>query len=215
MFFPITHINFPLETFALTADDRAAFRELKAFFQKNRDNSCCRHQSSFRDEFEKILDFVNRSTDHRQARALLSGAIQGNLLDNNINNTGNKDRNYICVNSRQLQNLMGRSKSSVNNGLQQLGYSSMKPESKSKSYLLSTLPILLKDAALFRQWTVRSRIHELKVLPTPKIDRPIYSNIFDKFEIEAENDPLKTFSFVQEPEFEVPDLAPPIDLSWL
>ena len=205
MFLPIQHINFPLETFALSPDDRAAFRELKSFFQKNKVSSstCFRHHSSFRDELDRILKFVNRSTEHRQARALMSGVIQGN--------------SFICVNSRQLQILMGRSKSSVNNCLQQLGYSSMKPESKSKSFLLSTLPILLKDASLFRQWTVRSLNQENKLLPTPLIDRPLMSgNLFEKFEIENDFESLKPISLITDHDIEIPDLSrASLDFSWL
>jgi hypothetical protein len=62
---------------------------------------------------------------------------------------------FICVNTRQLKDFLGRCKSSINGSFQQLGYVAVPTKSKARTCVLSLLPGLVNEPNILRQWTVR------------------------------------------------------------
>ncbi|OHT00797.1 hypothetical protein TRFO_07779 [Tritrichomonas foetus] len=95
--------------------------------------------STFQNDLQMIYAFIERRPDQKEIRSIVSGICFAG--------------NYICVNTRQLKHFIGRCKSSINNGFQQLGYVSAK--TKVRNCIISALPSLLHDPALLRQWTMR------------------------------------------------------------
>ena len=88
-----------------------------------------------------ILQFLEQSESGREWRCILAGVAFAGP--------------FICVNTRQLKNFLGRCKSSINGSFQQLGYVAVRTKSKAKSCVLSVIPSLANDPNLLRQWTVR------------------------------------------------------------
>jgi hypothetical protein len=86
-----------------------------------------------------LLEFIERSPVGVESRCILTGVAFAGA--------------YCCVNTRQLKSLLGRSKSSINGGFQQLGYVSVK--ARAAECIEAILPWLTKDVNAFRQWTVR------------------------------------------------------------
>ena len=165
----------------LPQDDKAQYVQMREVFQNEQEHAMHeRHQSHFREQIERIRRWVDARIVHRQVRGLIAGLISCGA--------------YICVNTRQLQKLMGRCKSSINNGFQQLGYCSVKSKSRASQCLLTTLPCLVKDQRLSRQWTVRycarrERRKQISEVPMPIIERPlsvpIEHCVFDEVEFEV------------------------------
>jgi hypothetical protein len=62
----------------------------------------------------------------------------------------------LAISTRQLRKLIGKCKSSINAGLQSLGYSPAPMSSYHASQLLALLPFLHQNSSDFRQWTIRT-----------------------------------------------------------
>jgi hypothetical protein len=62
---------------------------------------------------------------------------------------------FIAVNTQQLKGLIGRCKSSINNGLQESGYLTVKTRTKSRECILLILPSLKMDPGAMRHWSLR------------------------------------------------------------
>lgn len=147
---------------------------------------------SFREQLMKVFEFVDMKMAQRQTRGLLAGVI--------------KWGEYVCVNTRQLQKFTGRCKSSINNGFQQMGYTSLKSKSQTQTCLMTALPCLIKDQGLSRQWTVRYLAkEEKKGLPIPIIDSHSASlmdlsspSIDEQIEESPLNFPIETLGFETE-----------------
>lgn len=127
-------------TDSLSRADAEEYRRLRDSFSAS--SSHDRHQATFQQEIKNIIQFVERSKEDREERALAAGLIY----------TGT----YFCVNTQQLKKLIGRCKSSINSGFQQMGFMSMKMKTRARSCLFSALPSLMNDTSSARQWTVRS-----------------------------------------------------------
>lgn len=166
----------------LPQDEKLQYIKMRETFQSEQVHPS--HQSRFREQIEQIFRWVDARSVQRQVRGLIAGLISCGA--------------WICVNTRQLQKLLGRCKSSINHGFQQLGYCSMKSNTRSQECLLAALPCLVKDQWLSRQWTVRycaqRRRPEAKPLPIPIIERPLsvpiecLMSVTDECEIPALSD---------------------------
>lgn len=149
----------------LPQDEKVQYLHMREAFQSEQEHSAHdRHQSHFGEQIQRINRWVDTRIVQRQMRGLIAGLISCGA--------------YICVNTRQLQKLLGRCKSSINNGFQQLGYCSVKSKSQARQCLLTTLPCLVKDQGLSRQWTVRycarsERKKTTSEVPMPIIARPL------------------------------------------
>jgi hypothetical protein len=96
---------------------------------------------AFRNELTLVLRFLERDEAHREVRSILAGiAFAGP---------------FICVNTRLLKNFLGRCKSSINGGFQQMGYVALKTKAKARNCILTVMRTLTSDHVLLRQWTVR------------------------------------------------------------
>ena len=147
----------------LSRIDAEEYRRLRESFSSPATHD--RHQATFQQEIKNIIQFVERSKEGREERALAAGLVY----------TGT----YFCVNTQQLKKLIGRCKSSINSGFQQMGFLSMKMKTRARSCLLAALPSLLNDTGSSRQWTVRAYsspglfamkqgiIHTVALSPTP------------------------------------------------
>ena len=125
---------------------RDSFHQQHLMHSKGRSNSF-----SFQNDLRNVLAYIERNPENQEARSIVCGVWFGN--------------SYVCVNTRQLKYLIGKCKSSINNGFQHLGYVSSK--SKVRNCLISSLPNLLNDPTLMRQWTVRCA--DSNALPIKKL----------------------------------------------
>jgi hypothetical protein len=96
---------------------------------------------SFQKELNLVLAFLERDEVHREERSILTGiAFAGK---------------FVCVNTRLLKAFLGRCKSSINGGFQQMGYVAIRTKAKARNCIVAVMRSLTNDAALLRQWTVR------------------------------------------------------------
>jgi hypothetical protein len=89
-----------------------------------------------------IIAFVDRRPEDRELRAHATGLI--------------RIASFLCVNTGVLKRLVRRCKSSIKNGLQQLGYTSIKVKTTGNSALATELTALFQCLPSNRQWTVRA-----------------------------------------------------------
>ena len=137
-----------LNRYKMIEIDKEEFLKLhKKFSQKQNSVKDDRHVSSFPQEIQLIMNFIDKTQEGREIRAINSGFF--------YNGT------FICVNTRQLRNFISRCKSSINSSLQQLGFTSLKNKAKAHECLLSCLPILKNDQETAKQWTVRFSIKRI------------------------------------------------------
>ena len=128
----------------LSQDDKDEFIRLRTSLQQSQKQSNTVKDSrlmAFSNEMKTILKFIEHDESGRQQRSILTGVAFAGP--------------FICVNTRQLKNFLGRCKSSINGSLQQLGYIAVKTKSKARSCVLAVMPLLSNDVNLLRQWTVR------------------------------------------------------------
>lgn len=126
----------------LSQSDKAEFLKLRNQLHQSQKTSVKdRRLVSFSNEMTTILQFLEQSESGREWRCILAGVAFAGP--------------FICVNTRQLKNFLGRCKSSINGSFQQLGYVAVRTKSKAKSCVLSVIPSLANDPNLLRQWTVR------------------------------------------------------------
>lgn len=134
---------------ALSTSDRETYVTLRNDFQRQaKPTNKERKRAIFKEEIKNIIGFIESSPQGREERSIVAGFAIGGP--------------FICVNTRQLKNFMGRCKSSINVSFQDLGYVAVKTRGKAKEVICSVLPSLQRDAGARRQWTVRfSTQHEL------------------------------------------------------
>ena len=123
----------------LSQEDQTAYLQLKETLG-GENSTKSRHQSGFQKDLNLVRNFIERRPDQQDLRSIVCGIYFGGK--------------YVCVNTRQLKYLIGRCKSSINNGLQSMGYISSKQ--RVRQIILSVLPPLANDGATLRQWTLRS-----------------------------------------------------------
>lgn len=146
----------------LALDEQSAFFELRDCLHRMHE---ARPAPGFKAELELIRAFIDRYHTRVNQRAITAGVYFAPA--------------FICVNTAQLKWLVGRCKTSINNGFLQLGFLSSK--TKVRRLLLSVLPEMAPFPAAARQWTMRytdtaastpAAIQPRKALPTPKIHLP-------------------------------------------
>lgn len=128
----------------LNQEDKDEFIRLRTSLHQSQKQSNTVKDSrlmTFSNEMKTILKFIEHDESGRQQRSILTGVAFAGP--------------FICVNTRQLKNFLGRCKSSINGSLQQLGYIAVKTKSKARSCVLAVMPLLTNDVNLLRQWTVR------------------------------------------------------------
>ena len=126
----------------LSTEDQLEFTSLRSHFhQSQKMPTKDRRLVSFSNELSVILKFIERSESTREIRTILCGVAFGGP--------------FICVNTRQLKNFLGRCKSSINGSFQQLGYVAVRTKSKARDCVLAIIPSLINDQDILRQWTVR------------------------------------------------------------
>ena len=103
---------------------------------------------TFRNEIIACLHFIDLNKKNRSERSRLVG----------ISFLGP----YIIINTKILSFFLSRSKSSINLGLQKLGYAALKNKEKSKLCLITCIPSLSVDLSFMKQWSVRASTSESK-----------------------------------------------------
>ncbi|EAX98308.1 hypothetical protein TVAG_018440 [Trichomonas vaginalis G3] len=151
----------------LSQDDQTTFQQLRSSFLGENVPSKNRHQASFQKDLMRISEYIDRRPDQQDIRSIVCGIYFGG--------------SYVCVNTRQLKYLVGRCKSSINNGLQSLGYISSK--TRVRQVIGSLLPALQHNGPVIRQWTLRQaeasavplsfRLNTVNPTPIPKNPQPI------------------------------------------
>jgi len=127
---------------ALSQDDRTEFVRLRShFLQGQKISSKDRRIVTFRKELIAVLKYIERSDSCVEERSVLVGVCFAGP--------------FICVNTRQLKNFLGRCKSSINGSFQQMGYVALRTKAKARSCVLAVMPSLQNDTNILRQWTVR------------------------------------------------------------
>lgn len=137
---------------ALTQDDKEEYFRLKKSFHRGQQNPIsqkfcnqCNNRDqripNFYNELATTLQYIERDDIHREERSIICGiAFAGP---------------YICVNTRQLKNFLGRCKSSINGSLQQMGYVALRTKAIARNCITIIIKPLRREIALLRQWTVR------------------------------------------------------------
>ena len=126
----------------LSSEDKTEFMRLRAnFLQGQKMSSKDRRIVTFRKELIAVLKYIERSEDHTEERSVLVGVCFAGP--------------FICVNTRQLKNFLGRCKSSINGSFQQMGYVALRTKAKARSCVVAVMPTLQNEQNILRQWTVR------------------------------------------------------------
>lgn len=134
---------------SISQDDKSEFQRLKnKFHLGQKASSKDPRLVAFSNELHAIIRFIDRLNQDQEKRCIISGVAFAGP--------------FICINTRQLRDFLGRCKSSINGSLQQLGYVAIKTKSKARSCLLAVMPSLVDDQNNFRQWTVRYASHDAK-----------------------------------------------------
>jgi hypothetical protein len=120
--------------------DRHRYNELRLFFrQQQKDCLRERRTSPFLVEITSILAFTDQRTPGRDSRCIVAG----------IGCSGA----HIVVNTQQFKHLVGRCKSSINGGFQQIGYDVVRNRNAARERITHIIPALRVES--LRQWTVR------------------------------------------------------------
>lgn len=145
----------------LTAQDKQAFQVLRNSLTPVLTRSS---KEKMPENFQTILsslsDFVNRRQEDKWKRSLVCGFVQ----------LGNK----IGLNTRQLQLVINKCKSSINAGFQSIGYFTVPTEPEDTSALISVFPFLKINCIEARQWTMRQSkfVKSQPVVSPPLITEP-------------------------------------------
>jgi hypothetical protein len=133
---------------SLSVEDSAALTQLRSLFSPHR-------SSSFLQDLMLIITFVERRPEDRELRAHVTGVL--------------RMPPFLCINTRVLKNLIHRCKSSINNSLQGLGYTTVKGKTTGDSSVLAEIATFLQCSPSSKQWTVRL-CNEVPQLPIPVIE---------------------------------------------
>lgn len=123
----------------MSKEDQADYLALRDSFHNASTRE--RHGNSIQNDLQLIKGFVESRKEDQEIRSIVAGI--------------SFSTSFVCVNTSQLKNLLGRCKSSINNGFQLLGYSSAK--TKVRQCIITMMPSLVKDSSLLKQWTMRCK----------------------------------------------------------
>lgn len=171
---------------ALPTGDQSEFLQIVMEI-KQKQNSKNVSLDIFRNQIQTFIHFIDRDMNTRAFKSMLIGiAFIGP---------------YMCTNTKIFATILGRSKSSINNSLKDIGYTAIKNERVRQKILDITLPNITAQQA--KQWSVRATTSTALCFKTtfsspfmPKLNSSYFSADKDKtvpLEIEAQpestNDP--------------------------
>jgi hypothetical protein len=126
---------------ALPAQDKCRYSQLREVFLHRSLRDKPDTGALFESEIQSVRQFVDYSPIGREDRAIIAGLAMSADL--------------VAVNTRQLKNLIGRCKSSINAGFHRLGFAPIRAKPQVRERVLAALPLLRQDPASLRRWTVR------------------------------------------------------------
>jgi hypothetical protein len=156
----------------LSEADRARYTNLRTQFQSRVDVHERRSTCVAR-ELRTLLGFIDTEPLGFENRCILAGVVFAGRL--------------ICVNTRQLSKVLGRSKTSLNAALLDLGYSAMDSRAQVRDCILRLLPSMAKEPESLRQWSVRVASEDAlcRFLPNFGPQTRTDRDDLEKWEIEA------------------------------
>ncbi|OHS96477.1 hypothetical protein TRFO_37333 [Tritrichomonas foetus] len=126
----------------LSPSDQLQYHELRRrLSSKNNRYNRNKRLETFQDTLQAIQTFCVRNSEDDWKRYLVCGIC---WIDEGI-----------CINTRQLRILLGKSKSSINGALQKIGYETVPSKGNDAAPLVSKIPYLKQFFAEQRQWTIR------------------------------------------------------------
>ena len=141
-------------------DDNFFLNELKNYFEIHHSNKENHHSiSNFKNELDKLNEYINRNDINIEKRSKDVGIAFG--------------IGFICVNTKILKNILKRCKSSINHGLQLLGYTAIKSKIKSQTMVSTILPSLSLNIENSRKWTTRIQMIYKEPKKIQKMIKPI------------------------------------------
>lgn len=149
----------------LPVEDQQEYIKMRESFSKV--NMKEKNYRGFDNDLRVVRQYIDRRPEQKQERSVICGIFFA--------------KNFIAVNISQLKIIIGRCKSSINNGFVLLGFISAKI--KVKKCIESVLPIISKDTSIIRQWTIRCL--DKKIIP---LTMPINKGVHKK----SSFDPKKT-----------------------
>ena len=160
----------------LTEEDRQGYETLKNQLKKFAGRT---NKEQLAKNFEAILDYTKFWIGNNPARADMCGIVW--------------DGNSLAISTRRFCTLINKCKSSVNAGLQALGYKSCPMTAKHVETLLRHFPYLRDDCSEMRQWTIRELAGKSSetIIDTPEnmtfnpdlmLDQDIY-DLFQEFQV--------------------------------
>jgi hypothetical protein len=85
----------------------------------------------------------------------------------------------IALNTRQLALLIRKCKSSINAGVEAVGYATVPTTSDNATLLIRFFPFLLRNCTEMRQWTIRAQPDRLDASPPERIAKGAIDEIED------------------------------------
>jgi hypothetical protein len=126
---------------ALSDHDRARYADLGARLKRSPRDVHDRRGICLERELRAVLEFVDSESAGFETRSVLAGiAFAGR---------------YLAINTRQLSQLLGRCKSSINGSLQDLGYSAVESRAQVRNCVVQLLPSMANEPQSIKQWSVR------------------------------------------------------------
>ncbi|OHT06846.1 hypothetical protein TRFO_25097 [Tritrichomonas foetus] len=128
----------------LTKDEQSSFRILQSEITKALENTP--KNTKISDNFGVVVDLLANyikcdDRDSEIRKSLVCGFLW--------------IEDCVAINTRQLCKTVCKCKSTINNGLQALGYSNKVVDAKLAGELTSSFPFMRSDFAAMRQWTFR------------------------------------------------------------
>lgn len=174
--------DFPSYFTLLPAEDQVSYERLKGEIstsfaqQKN-----TRISDNFGVVIQMLKEYIYRTDreDERATRSLVCGIVW--------------EGDTIAINTRQLRFIIGKCKSSINNGFQAIGYNSIQTTPEIASLLTKLYPFLRNNFSEMRQWTVRQLKHSTNkfIKPEAKAYIPLVPEI-SAFEHHFEEEELSS-----------------------
>lgn len=138
--------------YMLTETDQAEYRDLQILLSSP-SNRYSRNKKveTIKESIEKVKVFIHKKDKENDwKRSLVCGLIL-------LNKNKNLNEECISINIRQLKILIGKSKSTINCSLAQMGFVTCPTKGDDQTLLLNTMPYFEGKYFEMRQWTIRKR----------------------------------------------------------
>lgn len=170
----------------LSQDDKDEYYRLKKSFHNGQASNHLQKNSiitnkdqrspNFYKELAVALNYIERDSYHREERSIICGVAFAGP--------------YICVNTRQLKNFIGRCKSSINGSFQQMGYSALRTKVKARNCVTTVIKLLKSEPTILRQWTVRGASDKAQICFISSFPSNLLPDIA-KDDLQVDDDHLK------------------------